>query len=298
MRIAGDEDVRRHRLVAGRLHAEVDVSGPDGLLRVAWRSRPTGPSVGIGYGVGRTVRNAKRPSAPENRWPRAARRVEVGVLDVVHPGVVRLPDVDPRARDRLAGRRQRPVPHEAGLAGRSVREVVPVLVARRALDEERPEDRDSGRAAPGAVCSGRRPASTRPRTSERRMNSCRRSSLRSARPPSGARSRPSTPPASGTPRRRTRAGGGRARRARPPAARGPRPEARADRLGEALVGEVPGLRPGEPEVCVHAALLTDRASMSSNTEQHRVSNGLLRGCFPGMRSLMMNVHTTTGGDGA
>ena len=66
---------------------------------------------------------------------------EIVVLHVVLACIVRLPDVDSRAIDRLTARRQDPTIDDADFPWRAAGDVITVLESRRAFDEERTEHR-------------------------------------------------------------------------------------------------------------------------------------------------------------
>src|SRR5579864_7499869 len=70
-----------------------------------------------------------------------ARVSEIVVLHVVFACIVRLPEVDSRSSDRLTARRQDPTIDDAGFSWRAAGDVITVFESRRAVDEERTENR-------------------------------------------------------------------------------------------------------------------------------------------------------------
>src|SRR5215217_1890747 len=98
---------------------------------------PTGPSPGMGYDSGLTVRKWNLPSPSARSWPRP---------HAVEPVFVSLPDCEVRARYWLPAHRAHPSLDETRLAGGAVGEVVAALEEGRVLDEKGAEHRGLGGA--------------------------------------------------------------------------------------------------------------------------------------------------------
>ena len=124
-----------------------------------------------------TDQNQKRPSSPVVEVAAPARRVEVGVLDVVEAVLVGLPDVDARAGDRLAvDARARGPAMKHGSPG------APPAMSSPLANAGAPSTKNGPKTVDSVASGGRRllmPTTSidSPSTSESRMNSWRLSSV-------------------------------------------------------------------------------------------------------------------------
>jgi hypothetical protein len=151
--IAVDENVRDQRIVARHRHHEMDVGGAHvGAARRAHHAadRPVhGDRIGLRH-HGPETEPAVLIGLEHGAQTRIV-RVPAGPLHVIEAFGVGLPDVDRRARDRLAGRRGDARRHVARLALGVVGDVGARRQPRRVGDVERPEHGLLGHALRPAV---------------------------------------------------------------------------------------------------------------------------------------------------